>query len=64
MIRLVWDTNILVSANINAEGLEALVVSLGLNAKVQPCVSEPMLKEYGQVLAYPRCIWLPCHFLS
>ena len=54
MIRLVLDTNILVSANINDEGLEALVVSLGLNKKVQLCVSEPIFKEYEQVLSYPR----------
>jgi putative PIN family toxin of toxin-antitoxin system len=54
MIRLVLDTNILVSANINDEGLEALVVSLGLNKKVQLCVSEAIFKEYEQVLSYPR----------
>jgi len=54
MIRLVLDTNILVSANINEEGLEALVVSLGFNEKVQLCVSEPILTEYEQVLSYPR----------
>ena len=54
MIRLVLDTNILVSANVNDEGLESLVVSLGLNKKVQLVVSEPILKEYEQVLLYPR----------
>lgn len=54
MIRLVLDTNTLVSANINDEGLEGLVVSLGLNKKVQLCVSDPILKEYQQVLSYPR----------
>lgn len=27
---------------------------LGLNEKVQLCVSEPILKEYEQVLLYPR----------
>jgi putative PIN family toxin of toxin-antitoxin system len=59
MIRLVLDTNILVSANINEEGLEAMVVSLGLNEKVQLCVSEPILKEYEQVLSYPRLKFAP-----
>jgi putative PIN family toxin of toxin-antitoxin system len=48
------DTNILVSANVNDEGLESLVVSLGLNKKAQLCVSEPILKEYERVLSYPR----------
>jgi predicted nucleic acid-binding protein len=46
MIRLVLDTNILVSANVNQEGIEALVVSLGVNKKVQLWVSEPIFKEY------------------
>jgi len=59
MIRLVLDTNILVSANVNDEGLEALIVSLGLNKKVQLVVSEPILKEYEQVLSYPRLKFLP-----
>jgi uncharacterized protein len=54
MIRLVLDTNILVSANVNGGGLEAMVVSLGLNKKVQLCVSEPVFNEYEQVLSYPR----------
>ena len=59
MIRLVLDTNILVSANVNDEGLEAMVVSLGLNKKVQLCVSEPVLTEYEQVLSYPRLKFVP-----
>ena len=50
MIRLVLDTNILVSANLNGERREALVVSLGVNEKVQLCISEPVFKEYKQVL--------------
>ena len=33
MIRLVLDTNVLISANIHDNGLEALVVSLALNGK-------------------------------
>ncbi|MGA2770588.1 MAG: putative toxin-antitoxin system toxin component, PIN family [Bryobacteraceae bacterium] len=54
MIGLILDTNVLVSANLNSDGLEALVVSLGLNRKVQLYVSEPILAEYEQVLIYPR----------
>jgi putative PIN family toxin of toxin-antitoxin system len=59
MIRLVLDTNILVSANVNGEGLDALVVSLGLNKRVQLCISEPIFKEYEQVLSYPRLKFVP-----
>jgi putative PIN family toxin of toxin-antitoxin system len=54
MIRLVLDTNVLVSANLSAEGLEALVVSLALNQRIQLYVSEPILEEYERVLRYPR----------
>lgn len=53
------DTNILVSANVNDEGLESLVVSLGLNQKAQLCVSAAILKEYEQVLLYPRLKFAP-----
>jgi hypothetical protein len=49
MIGLILDTNVLVSANLNSDGLEALVVSLALNRKVQLYVSEPILAEYEQV---------------
>jgi predicted nucleic acid-binding protein len=52
MIGLILDTNVLVSANLNGDGLEALVVSLALNRKVQLYVSEPILAEYEQVLLY------------
>ena len=54
MIRVVLDTNVLVSANLSEEGLEALVVSLALNRKIQLHVSEPILQEYERVLRYPR----------
>jgi putative PIN family toxin of toxin-antitoxin system len=54
MIRVVLDTNILVSANLSDEGLEAWVVSLALNQKIQLHVSEPILQEYERVLRYPR----------
>jgi putative PIN family toxin of toxin-antitoxin system len=54
MIRLVLDTNVLVSASINDHGLEAWVVSLGLSQEIRICVSEPILNEYERVLLYPR----------
>src|ERR1035438_2435261 len=54
MIRVVLDTNVLVSANLSEEGLEALVVSLALNQRIQLHVSEPILQEYERVLRYPR----------
>ncbi len=59
MIRLVLDTNILVSANIAEEGLEAVIVALALNKKVQLCVSIPVLEEYERVLRYPKLRFIP-----
>ncbi len=54
MIGLVLDANILVSANLKPGGLEALIVSLGLNRKVRLYISKPILAEYERVLLYPR----------
>jgi putative PIN family toxin of toxin-antitoxin system len=59
MIGLILDTNVLVSANLNGDGLEALVVSLALNRRVQLYVSEPVLAEYEQVLLYARLKFSP-----
>lgn len=54
MIGVVLDTNVVVSANLKADGLEAWVVSLALNRKMEFYVSEPLLEEYERVLLYPR----------
>ena len=42
-----------------AAASRALVVSLGLNNKVQLCVSDPVFKEYEKVLSYPRLKFVP-----
>ena len=54
MIRVVLDTNVLVSANLKAGGLEGMVVALGFNRKIQLCASRAILDEYERVLYYPR----------
>ena len=59
MIRLVLDTNVLVSANLNVGGFEALAVSLALNRKIEICVSLAILGEYERVLLYPRLKFIP-----
>src|ERR1035438_6018942 len=59
MIRVVLDTNVLVSANLSDEGLEALVVSLALNQKIPLHASDPILQEYERVLLYPRLKFEP-----
>lgn len=59
MTGVVLDTNVLVSANLNDDGLEAFVVSLALAGLLQFYVSEPILQEYERVLRYPRLKFLP-----
>ena len=59
MIRVVLDTNVVVSANLHDEGLEAFVVSLALDNQLQLCISEPILQEYERLLLYPHLKFLP-----
>lgn len=59
MIGVVLDTNVLVSANLKADGLEAWVLALALNGRVRLMVSDPILEEYERVLLYPRLKFSP-----
>ena len=54
MIRIVLDTNILVSALLQPEGLPAAVVMLALSRRVQLCLSEPVFAEYEEVIRRPH----------
>ena len=54
MIRVVIDTNVVVSANLVAEGPSAAILSLAINKKILMFVSAPVLDEYGKVLNRPR----------
>lgn len=54
MIRVVLDTNIVVSAALRAGGLPEAVFNLALNGVIQLCISEPILVEYEEVLGRPR----------
>jgi putative PIN family toxin of toxin-antitoxin system len=56
MIRVVLDTNIIVSAYLNQEGVPFFILKLALAGSVQPCVSEAILAEYEELLhrkSYP-----------
>lgn len=59
MIGVVLDTNVLVSANLNDDGLEAFVVNLCLAGRLRLYLSEPILTEYERVLFYPRLRFEP-----
>ncbi len=53
MIRVVIDTNILVSGLISRQGNEALVVLAVHHGWLVPCCSEAILAEYARVLMRP-----------
>jgi putative PIN family toxin of toxin-antitoxin system len=53
LIRVVLDTNVVVSAHLNDEGYERHVLDLALAGKLQLAVSDAILAEYEGVLLRP-----------
>lgn len=54
MIRVVIDTNVLVSALLQPESLPAAVLLPALSGEVQLCVSEAVFAEYDEVIRRPH----------
>ena len=54
LIRVVLDTNVVVSAHLTGGGLEAFVLDLALASKLELYVSSQILAEYEEVLRRPR----------
>jgi putative PIN family toxin of toxin-antitoxin system len=54
MIRVVVDTNIIVSALLNPSGMPAQVFVLALNGSIQMCVTGEIYAEYEDVISRPR----------
>lgn len=54
MIRVVVDTNVLVSAMISSDGNEALLMLAINHGLVIPCFCADILREYGNVLSRPK----------
>jgi hypothetical protein len=54
MLKVVFDTNVIVSAALYEKSLPALLLSLGLEDKVRFFVSPALLNEYEEVLKRPR----------
>lgn len=50
MIRVVLDTNVIVSASLKEEGRKAAVLLLALTGSLSLYVSEAILAEYEEVL--------------
>ncbi len=59
MIRVVIDTNVVVSAALNDHSLPAAVVSLAIDQKILMFVSRAVLDEYETVLNRPRMKFNP-----
>lgn len=53
-MKIVLDTNVLVSALLNPQGNPAQVLTLALGGALQLCHDERILAEYAEVLARPR----------
>jgi len=53
-LRLVIDTNVLISAALKPAGLERTVFLLAITKPARWYVSRPILEEYGEVLARPE----------
>lgn len=54
MIRAVIDTNVVVCANLNDDGLPAAILDLAAHKRILRCVSDAVLAEYKEVLNRPR----------
>lgn len=54
MVKVVIDTNVLISAFLKPESIPALIVSLVFNKNLMLCLSEGILIEYKEVLNYGK----------
>ena len=54
LIKVVLDTNIVVSAHLQGAGLSAFILDLALASKIQSYVTADILKEYEGVLRRPH----------
>jgi putative PIN family toxin of toxin-antitoxin system len=53
-MRVVLDTNVLISACLKPDGLEAKVVEMVLTGSALLCVTEEIWAEYGDVFSRPK----------
>lgn len=54
MPRIVYDTNVIVSAVLKSGSVPSSLVALAINRQVQLCLSPPILAEYTEVLHRPK----------
>jgi uncharacterized protein len=54
VIRVVIDTNVLVSGLLSPSSNPSLVLKAIAERLIRPCISDPILREYRDVLARPK----------
>ena len=54
MLKVVYDTNVIVSAVLKPGSIPASLVTLALQRRVKLCVSQALLDEYKEVLNRPK----------
>jgi uncharacterized protein len=54
MLKVVYDTNVVVSAVLKSGSLPASLLTLALQGRVKLCVSQEVLDEYLEVLHRPK----------
>lgn len=54
MLKAVLDTNVVVSAHLNLDGPPRVILDLAFSRHFRCFVSEPLLREYEEVLSRPR----------
>ena len=54
MIRVVLDTNVVVSSNLRIDGISAAILDLAVRKKIRMYVSRTVMAEYKEVLNRPR----------
>jgi uncharacterized protein len=59
VIRVVIDTNVIVSGLLQPNGNEALVLLAVAHGLLQPCFSNDIIDEYAAVLAQPKFSFAP-----
>jgi putative PIN family toxin of toxin-antitoxin system len=64
MIRVVLDTNVIVSAMLTRRGNEAQVLRFSLHGILLPCVTKEILAEYREVLGRSKFSKLPKNEVS
>jgi predicted nucleic acid-binding protein len=54
VIKAVYDTNVVVSGPLNAEGIPSLILDLATQGYIRLFLSEKIVKEYEEVVIRPR----------